>query len=253
MAYNYPDLEFDDLSRAFSTASFNVSELSNKIATETDKPIGELRTSDFIDYTRETEPVEFVPYAFKGKMAEIFGGSIMIAGNGLVEIGYNSSVNEGRQHFTILHEVNHLYNDVPRGMAGESFSDVINQGAYSEQEQYREAIANFGAAIMQIPDEPLFRMICEGASIEGDFSNEFQSSYAANFTRVRDYLIFNYQVTPTVAYELTKDYRYHPHENVIRKWFSQHIHDRMALFDLLSRVVLNMDRFSPYTPKYIIL
>lgn len=242
MSYLYPDLDFYDLKSAYDEANNNYKNIAAKVSQDIDVSIANLRTVDYLNYVKRNYNVEFQPFPFTGEAVRIFAGSLMIGNSGAVEIGYNSSVNQGRQNFSKLHEINHLFNDVPSGFPGESFSDLFKNGKYNPEEQYMEAIANFGAAMMQIPEGALLAMIIKGEDLNYDFSNQFASSFSANFVRLRDYLVFGQNINPNIVSDLVSSYKTAPTESKLYKVLLSNFKDSIALQNQLNTVRLKGDR-----------
>lgn len=206
MAYNYPDLSYDDMHTAYKEAEKNSNKIRKITANYFNVSETSLRYRDYVNYCINKKNVDFVPYQFTGDAAKIFAGSLMIGNNSTI-IGFNSTMNDGRCHFTQLHEINHLFNDVKEGATGESFPDLLQAEGYNPEEQYREAVANFGASMLLIPEEPMYKCILEGHDLEQGFSREFESSYSANFTRLRDYLIYICGATAYGAWSAIEEYK----------------------------------------------
>ncbi|GAX06989.1 hypothetical protein IWT25_02337 [Secundilactobacillus pentosiphilus] len=238
MAYGYKNLNYCDLQEAYDEALINYSDLANDIAYYFDTKTCNLRTNDYVHYCELAYHVEFVPFTFTGKPKRIFAGSLMIGNHGFYEIGFNSSVNEGRQNFTKLHEINHLVNDVQTGKPGQSFSDVFARGDYSPEEQYCEAVANFGAAMMQIPEEALVAMILKTKNLKNEFSKEFSSSYGANYNRLLDYLMYQQKLNFSDAQVLANDYEGNPLTSGLSKVISSNVVNNPEYINIINSVIL---------------
>lgn len=211
MKKEYPDLKLEDLQNSYSKAKEFYNFISDKIGNILCKDPHNLRGKDYIYFFERSGQLEFYERTFKTKNKERLAGSLEVdPSKEFAIVGINASMNDGRKIFTELHEIVHWIHDVPKGYDGQSFSDVLKNAKYSQIEQHRESFVNFVAANMQIPTDSMAYMLATGKSLKSDFSNEFNSSYSANFRRVLDYLIFELKFSEKKAYSLTADYSNNP-------------------------------------------
>jgi Zn-dependent peptidase ImmA (M78 family) len=206
MAYNYPDLTYDDLSGAYKEAKHQCSIISDKVSSYACQEPYNLRCYDYFHYAKNILDIDIYGYEFPKETAEIFGGSILVDPSGSAVIGYNSVSVPGRQHHSVLHELYHYFVDVPKRGPGERFNELLAQENYTYDEQLMEAQANFGAAFMHMPEVAMLAMIIEHKDLKQGFSRQFASSYGANFTRVRDYLVYSLHYYTGAANRLTNGY-----------------------------------------------
>lgn len=205
MAYNYPDLDQDDMNRAYKEAEKNVETIREEIAQYYLLEVTSLKHHHYVDYCKDVLDVEFAKYNFKDKAANIIAGSLLVQGEDKI-IGINGTMNGGRQRFTELHEICHLFFDIDTEASGQNFTELLSNENYNPSEQFREAVANFGASMMLIPEEAMFKSILEKRDLQQGFSMQFGSSYSANFTRLRDYLMIGLKISSYHAYDMIRDY-----------------------------------------------
>lgn len=240
----YPDLDFDEQREAYEQALESSSLLAEKVASYNGEPVADnLRVFDYMLYEKRVNRLGFNYVPLDGKLASIFAGSLMVGakrpGHELpyAQVGINSSMIAGRQHNTSMHEIMHYHFDVPNGFKGESFPNLLKQGQYSPEEQYREAVASFGASQLQIPTLAMIQLIRKGKDLEQGFSSQFASSYGANIVRLRSYLIYEEELYYEMANKWVEEYKANPLENRLRTYFLE----KFSESDFLG-VELNGDR-----------
>lgn len=215
MSYNYPALDYDDYQNAYVVAANAADHVSQLVSAYDVKPPESLRVYDYLTYEADYNKVGFNYYPFKGKLAKIMGGSLMVGDARddklpFAEVGINAGTYQGRQNHTALHEVMHYHVDVPNGYAGESFPSLFEHGNYTPEEQFRELTADFGAAMMHIPTPAMLTCIQQCRDLYQGFSQQFASSYGGNFTRVRDYLAIELGYNWGYACNVVTEYQRNP-------------------------------------------
>ena len=109
----------------------------------------------------------------------------------------NKNLMYERRNFTSMHEVVHLYKDIPYAEEGHTFSDMIPK-------EYR---ANVGASALMANDLALKYALNKFSSFE-KVAKYFFMSKAALSNRLIEYLIFVKNCHPNYAHYLVNKYRY---------------------------------------------
>ncbi|EMF0102568.1 ImmA/IrrE family metallo-endopeptidase [Enterococcus hirae] len=123
-----------------------------------------------------------------------------------------------RRNFTEMHEVVHLYKDIPYANEGYTFSDMISENGYFSEDLPKEYRANVGASILMANDLALKHAVIKFNSFE-EVAKYFFMSKAALFNRLTEYLIFNKNCHPDYARCLINKYRYKNNKDFLNIFF----------------------------------
>lgn len=166
----------------------------------------DLRWDHYRDYAIDVEDIDVVSYRFGEVASKYLSGNIMnFFGN--YGISYNPFMVEGRQRFSILHELGHYYFDMDKSKTTQSFSDLLDGNGYSVEDAPKEDRANIFASLALINNEALkdcfrnrmsFVQICE----------EFEISHAALYVRLYDFLTKLFMLNHSLARQAVNQYRY---------------------------------------------
>lgn len=168
----------------------------------------DLRWHHFKQYAEDVLNFEIV-YRDFGRVSSNIVSGMLYSNCGTIAIGINTNmkINEGRQHFTMLHEISHGIAHVNKNLQTQSFKDLISNSSYSPEDIIIENEADFCASIMIIPDEALVDSLRFFASFN-DFCNIFEASYACVNTRLFNYLIYNHNLPSSIVRRIVNKYRY---------------------------------------------
>ncbi|MEQ7244729.1 ImmA/IrrE family metallo-endopeptidase [Enterococcus avium] len=119
----------------------------------------------------------------------------------------NKNLMYERRNFTSMHEVVHLYKDIPYAEEGHTFSDMISENGYSSEDLPKEYRANVGASALMANDLALKYALNKFFSFE-KVAKYFFMSKAALSNRLIEYLIFVKNCHPNYAHYLVNKYRY---------------------------------------------
>lgn len=189
---------------------FEVADLANALALETSnyysKPIQTITCYDIERYVVTTNDIEIIQYDFKEQLRnKMLGSTSKIFGEILITI--NRSLPLERKNFTKMHEIIHYVKDIPHVAEGHTFSDMILEKGYFSEDLAKEYQANVGASILMANDHALEYALREFHTFE-EVANYFFMSKSALHNRIREYLIFNKQLTPYLAQQFSNSYKY---------------------------------------------
>lgn len=161
-----------------------------------------LRYYHIIRYVQEALNVKIIEYSFSSKLNNIIAGSLYEK-DGEIIICLNSNLSEGRRIFTILHEIKHLFIDIPRGISSH-FDDQLH--LKFEDKSMIEIEADTIASYMFSTDIALKEAIFDSKLSYEELRLEFGYSKKALETRLRNFLVFTIHMTYQSAQELIENY-----------------------------------------------
>ena len=161
-----------------------------------------LRYYHIIKYVQEALNVKIIEYSFSSKLNNIIAGSLYEK-DGEVIICLNSNLKKGRRIFTILHEIKHLFIDIPLGISSH-FDDQLH--LKFEDKSMIEIEADTIASYMFSTDIALKEAIFDSKLSYEELRLEFGYSKKALETRLRNFLVFTIHMTYQSAQELIENY-----------------------------------------------
>ncbi|MGM0125740.1 hypothetical protein IGI37_003140 [Enterococcus sp. AZ194] len=198
-------------------ASDIANELCHEAAAYLSKPIERINCFDVKLYVEEIEEVEFIEVTFKKHLRKMMLGSTSkIAGETFISI--NAELMLERKNFTCMHEVIHYYRDIPYEKENHTFSDMIEENGYLPEDYPKEYRANVGAGILMANDEALQYALTKFDNF-GKVANYFFISKAALFNRLRDYLVYIQNCSPSYAASLVTKYKYGQSKDFFQAFF----------------------------------
>ncbi len=189
---------------------FEAVDFANKLAHEVSvyysKNIEKIKCFDIEDYIIEKDIAEIIYYDFKKQLRDkMLGSTTKILNEVLITINRNLMCE--RRNFTEMHEIVHLYKDIPCAREGHTFSDMISENGYFSEDLPKEYRANVGASVLMANDLALKYALYRFSSFE-EVAKYFFMSKSALFNRLTEYLIFNKNCHPDYARSLINRYRY---------------------------------------------
>ncbi|OTN87245.1 ImmA/IrrE family metallo-endopeptidase [Enterococcus faecium] len=189
---------------------FEAVDFANKLAQEVSlyysKNIEAINCFDIENYIVEKNFAEIIYYDFKKQLKDkMLGSTTKILNEILITI--NKNLMYERRNFTAMHEIIHLYKDIPYAGEGHTFSDMISENGYFSEDLPKEYRANVGASVLMANDLALKYALNRFSSFE-EVAKYFFMSKAALFNRLTEYLIFNNKCHPYYARCLINKYRY---------------------------------------------
>ncbi|EJC3746413.1 ImmA/IrrE family metallo-endopeptidase [Enterococcus faecium] len=189
---------------------FEAVDFANKLAHEVSvyysKNIEKIKCFDIEDYIIEKDIAEIIYYDFKKQLRDkMLGSTTKILNEVLITINKNLMCE--RRNFTEMHEIVHLYKDIPYAKEGHTFSDMISENGYFSEDLPKEYRANVGASVLMANDLALKYALNKFSSFE-EVAKYFFMSKAALFNRLTEYLIFIKNCHPVYARCLVNEYRY---------------------------------------------
>lgn len=189
---------------------FEAVDFANKLACEVSlyysKNIEKINCFDIENYIVEKNLAEIIYYDFKKQLRDkMLGSTTKILNEILITI--NKNLMYERRNFTSMHEIVHLYKDIPYAGEGHTFSDMISENGYSSEDLPKEYRANVGASVLMANDSALKYALNRFSSFE-EVAKFFFMSKAALSNRLIEYLIFVKNCHPDYAHCLVNKYRY---------------------------------------------
>lgn len=165
----------------------------------------ELRWRDFVSYAKDQYNVIFRPFQFNSAAKRILSGSLLLTDYGAA-IGFNADMPFTRRHFTITHELAHYFKALKtKIMRNQSYSDLLENRGYTEEEEPDEVEANFTSAMLLVPDAALANAIKSRWSF-GHMLFKFEISSQALYHRLVDHLIFVTKLPANVAVHAVRQF-----------------------------------------------
>lgn len=200
---------------------FEAVDFANKLAYEVSlyysKNIEKIKCFDIEGYIIEKDIAEIIYYDFKKQLRDkMLGSTTKILNEVLITINRNLMCE--RRNFTEMHEVVHLYKDIPYANEGYTFSDMISENGYFSEDLPKEYRANVGASVLMANDLALKHAVIKFNSFE-EVAKYFFMSKAALFNRLTEYLIFNKNCHPDYARCLINKYRYKNNKDFLNIFF----------------------------------
>ena len=161
-----------------------------------------LRYYHIIRYVQEALNVKIIEYSFSSKLNNIIAGSLYEK-DGEIIICLNSNLKKGRRIFTILHEIKHLFIDIPLGISSH-FDDQLH--LKFEDKSMIEIEADTIASYMFSSDTALEEAIYKLDFTYEELMNEFGYSHEALKVRLRNFIVFSLHETYQSAEELITNY-----------------------------------------------
>ncbi|MEI5994777.1 ImmA/IrrE family metallo-endopeptidase [Candidatus Enterococcus mansonii] len=177
-----------------------------KVANYYGLELKDLRWDHYRDYAIDVENIKIVPYGFGHISSKLLSANILKMGDA-VGISYNTSMVDGRQRFSILHEIGHFFFDLNQEEYRQGFSELLNGSGYSEEDMPREQRANVFASLAMANNEAIKDCLKSGMSFS-KMCNEFQLSNAALYVRLFDFLTKLFMLNPNIARQTLNNYRY---------------------------------------------
>lgn len=168
----------------------------------------DIRWRDFINLLREKYSVAIEPHIFNDpNLNARLAGVAMLGNYPLIQFNDSTMQSEERKHFTIVHEGVHVFRhkDDPDA-EGEAFTDIMENSAYSPEEQVEELITNQAASIIMLNDSALLTCMQNNWGY-GKIGGFYEMSASALFERLVNYLHFNLQINSSTARYLVGRYR----------------------------------------------
>lgn len=189
---------------------FEAVDFANKLAYEVSlyysKNIETITCFDIENYIVEKNFAEIIYYDFKKQLKDkMLGSTTKILNEILITI--NKNLMYERRNFTAMHEIIHLYKDIPYAGEGHTFSDMISENGYFSEDLPKEYRANVGASVLMANDLALKYALNKFSSFE-EVAKYFFMSKSALSNRLTEYLIFVKNCNPTHARYLVNKYRY---------------------------------------------
>lgn len=207
----FNDVEID--SNQYFEVVDSLHKLKNQVCEYFNMDMYNLRWYHVVTYLQETYKVTFV---YK-ELPKQFNGKTSRYGNNLITVlNTNDALNDGRKHFTAMHEVTHavLHLDGP----------VNNRTFYSNSvtevsHDLKEIQADIGASELMMPSEAIYEACCDHQTFR-NMCNTFEVSYGALNTRLLNYLVFEKQMELPQALSMITDFRYRNNMNL--DWYIQY-------------------------------
>lgn len=246
MHMTFNDVEID--SDQYFEVALSLNQLKNDVWLYFNISFEKMRWYHVVNYLENTGKVIFsyqnLPKNFNGKTKKV-GNKIFTM------LNTNDENNDGRKHFTAMHEVTHgvLHLDGP--VKDETF---YSNNITETSQDLKEIQADIGASELLIPSEGLFDACINKLSFD-QMCNSFECSYGALNTRLLNYLVFERNLTMPLALELVIDFRYHMKKDLC--WFIEYGESINANYqsficDAYSEYSSNFDGFQEYLKSYFL-
>lgn len=178
--------------------------LIEKISNALGVPLNYLTHWEVVSYFR-SQGVKFDNYGLPDDLKEYIAGMLVVRRKN-VKISVNQHMYKVRQNFSRMHELIHLIDDVDLNVDCQSFSSILKNSGYNEEEQYKEVKADIGASILMLNDWALMHAIANGAS-SNSIQRDFGISKGALWYRISDFLEFEIGLPKFQAQQLASLYQ----------------------------------------------
>lgn len=193
----------------YDCATKTANSVLNEISSTYEIDLPNIQWKHFADLLTENYSVKIEPHKFSDyNLSTRFAGVAMLGDYPLIQFNDSITQSEERKHFTVVHEGVHFYRhkDDPNAK-GEAFTDIIENSAYSSEEQTEELITNQTASIIMLNDIALTNCMKNHWSF-GKIASFYGMSSSALFERLVNYLHFNLKIKSESARYLVGRFRY---------------------------------------------
>ncbi|CAK1245446.1 M78 family (ImmA) [Fructobacillus evanidus] len=182
-------MNYDEFKETYELINRKFEKLQEEVASYKGVTIPYLYYTDFVDYAMNKLGIKFQNTSMPDELADKMSGMLIVA-NGKKKVVVNKKTHPNRQHFTLMHELSHalLHADLNKS---QSFSDLLDDNSYSEDEQLDEAEANIGAGILMANDMALHHAIIDNYNFY-NFARNVGMSSSALYFRTRQFLSANF-------------------------------------------------------------
>ncbi|WP_225424598.1 ImmA/IrrE family metallo-endopeptidase [Lactiplantibacillus mudanjiangensis] len=224
------NIDYESQLEIYESAKDISHEFLNRLSKDCQIPIREIRFNEVINYIENHYGVLIMPYEFKSIARRIMSGSLLI-NHGGVAIGYNSTMIKDRQNFTILHEFGHYLQTKRYHLDNQSYSDLLSNRGYSDDELKTEHEANMISSYILAPKEALSNLIHEDSSFYR-IGQEFKMSRQATYMRLFDQLTLENHMQPITAKNIIRDFEDGKNDS-IKDHFNRYIplYDEWDIYD----------------------
>lgn len=149
----------------------------------------QIRWWNIINYFKDTKKITIAPLN-KNQFNKLINSDYGIYGLTIINkylsmIYYNDTSIPSRQHFTILHELSHVY--LHSNTKNESYSSLIINNDYSAEDTIKEQEANILAGQLLINEDALIKYVNQDFSFK-QICHEFEISQLALKTRLINHI-----------------------------------------------------------------
>ena len=199
MEMTYKDVEIS--SDDYFKVSKSLEKLKEDVCAFYKIPHEKMRWYHVVNYLKETNRVIFsyqsLPKEFNGKTKK-YGDRIVTI------LNTNSDNNDGRRHFTALHEVTHAILHIKGSKPGLT---LYSNNITSPSRDFKEVQADLGASELMFPKEALLYTCAKRYSFF-KMCDIFECSHGALNTRLLNYLVFEMQIDINTALTVVNSFRY---------------------------------------------
>ena len=193
----------------YNCATHTADNILNEISSTYQIDLLNIRWKHFVNLLKEKYSVSIEPHVFNDpNLNARLAGVAMLGNYPLIQFNNSIMQSEERKHFTIVHEGVHFFRhkDDPNA-EGEAFTDIIENSAYSPEEQAEELITNQTASIIMLNNSALLACMQNRWSY-GKITGFYGMSGSALFERLVNYLHFNLKIKSESARYLVGRFRY---------------------------------------------
>lgn len=208
----FNDVEID--SNQYFEVVNSLYDLKKEVCNYFNITMSQLRWFHIMNYLKDTGKVIFqygyFSKEFNGKTRRIDKDHI------LTMLNTNEENNDGRKHFTAMHEVTHSVLHLDGALSNKTF---YSNSANDVSSDLKEIQADIGASELLMTSEAIYQACCSHQTFK-DMCNTFEVSYGALNTRLLNYLVFEKNMYLPLALKLVTNFRYRNNQDL--DWYIQY-------------------------------
>lgn len=217
----FNDVEID--SNQYFEVANSLYDLKEKVCNYFNITMSQLRWFHVMNYLKDTGKVIFqygyFSKEFNGKTRRIDKNHI------LTMLNTNEENNDGRKHFTAMHEVTHSVLHLDGALSNKTF---YSNSANDVSSDLKEIQADIGASELLMTSEAIYQACCSHQTFR-NMCNTFEVSYGALNTRLLNYLVFEKNMYFPLALKLVTNFRYRNNQDL--EWYIQYCDSILSIFD----------------------
>ena len=186
-------------------SSTKIHEIVYKIMLKKDISLNDYKWNYIVDSIKSERNIKITPYVFEEVTNELVSGMIVKTPK-RIGIYYNSRLPQGRQWFTVCHEIIHALLHLDQSAPFQQLFET-NDMPVSEEDKFVEDEANLGSSIIMAPDVIICHYMKSNISFP-KMAELLEMTEPALFVRLKTFLVLNCSLSEDMARHTVSSFRY---------------------------------------------
>lgn len=186
-------------------SSTKIHEIVYKIMLKKDISLNNYKWNYIVDSIKSERNIKITPYVFEEVTNELVSGMIVKTPK-RIGIYYNSRLPQGRQWFTVCHEIIHALLHLDQSAPFQQLFET-NDMPVSEEDKFVEDEANLGSSIIMAPDVIICHYMKSNISFP-KMAELLEMTEPALFVRLKTFLVLNCSLSEDMARHTVSSFRY---------------------------------------------